>query len=142
MKKRTVNKLIVVIAVVLLVLVIHFLLIKPIWFWDLDRVELHTYDHQRGGRVTLTDFESWLAVTLYNASIFAGEVDAEPCCDEYRLVVYFEDGSRSSISEGVRSKMIVRPPNGSFYVECGILIKYIESLAIKYDLPLGEDFKR
>ena len=142
MKKRTVNKLIVVISVVLLVLIIHFLLIKPIWFWDLDRVELYTYDHQRGGRVTLTDFESWLAVTLYNASIFAGEVDGEPCCAEYRLYVYFEDGTRSSISEGTRSKMIVRSPDAKFYVECGILIKYIEALAIKYNLPLGSDFKR
>ena len=130
MKKRTVNKLIVVISVVLLVLVIHFLLIKPIWFWNVDRVELHTYDHQRGGRVTLTDFESWLAVTLYNASIFAGEVDAEPCCDEYSLDVYFEDGTRSSISEGVRSKMIVRSPDAKFYVACGVLIKFIEALAI------------
>lgn len=139
MKKRTVNKLIVVISVVLLVLVIHFLLIKPIWFWDLDRVELYSSDHNRGGQVTLTPFEAWIAIALYNVSPYSGEISAEPCCDLLALYVYFEDGSKLSISHGSHTKMNIYPPyitsNDSYRIESAVLIKYLEVLVSMYDLP-------
>ena len=139
MKKRTVNKLIVVISVVLLVLVIHFLLIKPIWFWDLDRVELYSSDHNRGGQVTLTPFEAWIAIALYNVSPYSGEICAEPCCDLLSLRVYYEDGSRLRISLGTDTKMNIYTPyntfDDSYRIESAVLIKYLDLLVSIYDLP-------
>ena len=145
MKKRTVNKLIVVISVVLLVLVIHFLLIKPIWFWDLDRVELYSSDHNRSGRVTLTPFEAWIAIALYNVSPYSGEISAEPCCELLSLRVYYEDGSRLRIEQGTNTKMNIYTPyntfDDSYRIESVVLIKYLDLLVSKYDLPSRKSLK-
>ena len=104
-----------------------------------DRIELHTYDHENYGQADLTAWEAQLVIALFNFSRQAGEVEAEPCCDGYRLEIYFADGREITISEGVDAKLIVRQSGHEPYCISGrALIDYIFALAEKYDLPLDK----
>ena len=129
-----------VIVLAALLLVISGLLRSPIDLTKVDRMELYTYDHVSGGKVELTQAEQWMVAFLYNISPRGGEITGEPCCDAYRVEVYYQDGSEMHISEGVFSKMIVRIPREKgwedFYVTCPFLVDYIYILAEKYDLPI------
>ena len=135
-----------IIAGVAIVLVALFLagsglLRAPIDLTKVERMELYTYDHVSGGKVELTQAEQWMVAFLYNISPRGGEITGEPCCDAYRVEVYYQDGSEMHISEGVFSKMIVRIPREKgwedFYVTCPFLVDYILILAEKYDLPIN-----
>ena len=99
-----------------------------------DRIELYTYDHKYEGRVELSEQEAWKAMLLSNLSLPAGEVIAEPCCDSYRLEVYFRTGAKTLISEGTHDKLIVSA--NRHYVSNQWLIDYILELVEKYDLPI------
>ena len=104
-----------------------------------DRIELHTYDHENYGQADLTGWEAQLVIALFNFSRQAGEVEAEPCCDGYRLEIYFADGQEITISEGVDAKLIVRQSGHEpYYISGRALIDYIFALAEKYDLPLDK----
>ena len=137
-KKR---RLIVGAALAVIILIISGLLRSPIDLFRVEKMELHTYDHDRGGRVELALAEQWVVALLYNISPRGGEITGEPCCDAYRVEVYYQDGSEMHISEGVFSKMIVRIPcekgRDDFYVTCPFLVDYIYLLANTYDLPIG-----
>lgn len=108
---------------------------------QVEKIVLRTYDHSSHGEVELTEAEAKKIIALYNLSREAGEINAEPCCSEYGCYIYFKDGTHLWIGEGIRSKLILNPGTGErCYMDNSWLIDYMEELAIKYDLPLGEDW--
>lgn len=125
-----------IVILVLLVLIVG-------WFnsWPsplfIDRVEVYTYDHTKAGSVELTTVESIVAMGLSYLGLCAGEVDAEPCCDGYRLEVYYLGGTRVSYAEGAKGYMICRRPmiGGQFFVWNPLLEGYIRFLQNVYELP-------
>lgn len=134
-----------VVAGVVIVLVVLFiassgLLRSPIDLTKVEKMELHTYDHERMGEVELTQAEQWMIAFLYNISLRGGEITAEPCCDAYRVEVYFNDGRELSVSENGASIMNVRVRDerelDNFCASCPLLVDYILTLAEKYDLPI------
>ena len=116
------------------------LLRSPIELSKVERMQLHTYDHVRMGDVELTEAEQWMIAFLYNISPRGGEITAEPCCDAYRVEVYFDDGRKLSVSENGASVMNVRVRDekelDNFCASCPLLVNYILTLAEKYDLPI------
>lgn len=116
------------------------LLRSPIELSKVERMQLHTYDHVRMGDVELTEAEQWMIAFLYNISPRGGEITAEPCCDAYRVEVYFDDGRKLSVSENGASAMNVRVRDekelDNFCASCPLLVNYILTLAEKYDLPI------
>ncbi|MBQ2785136.1 MAG: hypothetical protein IJF02_01345 [Oscillospiraceae bacterium] len=130
------------IALVLAVLIFigSGLLRAPIDLAKVEKMELHTYDHVRMGKVELTQAEQWMIAFLYNISLRGGEITAEPCCDSYRVETYLTDGRKISVSENGASIMNVRVRNekelDNFCASCPLLVDYILTLAEKYDLPI------
>jgi len=108
---------------------------------QVDKIVLHTYDHQSSGKHILTDSETVALTFLYNISIPNGQITGEPCCDSYGFSVHYKDGKTLYVGEGARSKMIVRPEGSGFdeqyYILNQALIDYIWKLAEKYDLPIN-----
>lgn len=99
-----------------------------------DRIELYTYDHTREGRVVLNEEEASKVVLLYNLSMPSRRVDGQPCCDSYRLEVYFKIGTKLFISEGTKDKLIIS--TSDHYVSNKWLLDYILKLVEKYELPI------
>ena len=130
------------IALVLAVLIFigSGLLRAPNDLAKVEKMELHTYDHVRMGKVELTQAEQWMIAFLYNISLRGGEITAEPCCDSYRVETYLTDGRKISVSENGASIMNVRVRNekelDNFCASCPLLVDYILTLAEKYDLPI------
>ena len=102
---------------------------------QVDRVELKTYDHSTYGQQELTKLEERILLNLYNLSRDAGEVNAEPCCDSYGFYIYYKDGTHKYVGEGPGWKMILRAKDDCF-MQNPLLLKYIYSLAEKYDMPI------
>ena len=108
------------------------------WVFPLfiDRVEVYTYDHKIAGSIELNAIESVVAVTLSYLGVWAGEVNAEPCCDGYRLEVHYWDGTEVYFSEGAWSKLITNRPIGvRHYIWNPLMLEYIKFLANVYELP-------
>lgn len=130
----------VVIVVAALLVACSGLLRAPIDLNRVERMELHTYDHVRMGKVELTQAEQRMIAFLYNISLRGGEITAEPCCDSYRVETYLTDGRKIFVSENGASIMNVRvrdeDSTEDFCVSCPLLVDYILTLAEKYDLPI------
>lgn len=130
----------VVIVVAALLVAGSGLLRAPIDLNRVERMELHTYDHVRMGKVELTQAEQWMVAFLYNISPRGGEITAEPCCDAYRVEVYYNDGRKLFVSENGASIMNIRVRDererDNFCAACPLLVDYILALAEKYDLPI------
>ena len=129
-----------VVALVALVVSCSGLLRAPIDLTKVERMELHTYDHVRMEQVELTQSEQWMIAFLYNISPRGGEITAEPCCDAYRVEVYYNDGRKLFVSENGASIMNVRVRDererDNFCAACPLLVEYILILAEKYELPI------
>ena len=125
---------------VVLFLAVSGLLRAPIDLAKVEKMELHTYDHVRMGKVELTQAEQWMVAFLYNISPRGGEITGEPCCDAYRVEVYYNDGRKLFVSENGASVMNVRVRDererDNFCARCPLLVDYILILAEKYDLPM------
>lgn len=130
----------VVIVVAALLVAGSGLLRAPIDLNRVERMELHTYDHVRMGKVELTQTEQWMVAFLYNISTRGGEITAEPCCAGYTVEVYLTDGRKIFVSENGASIMNVRVRDererDNFCAACPLLVDYILTLAEKYDLPI------
>ena len=135
MKKRWTRKAMVVLCVILLFLLVGFLN-KSIDPFRVQKVILNTQSHTGDfAQAELNTAEAQTCVLLYNLSLFAGEPNAEPCCDDYWLDIYFADGSTVRVSEGAKSKFIVNPVAGERFWKNGpFLIGYIDDLIDTYDL--------
>lgn len=102
---------------------------------QVERVELKTYDHNTYGQRELTKLEERILLNLYNLSRDSGDVTAEPCCDSYGFYIYYKDGTHKYVGEGEGSEMILRGKH-KCTMQNPLLIKYIYSLAEKYDMPI------
>ena len=134
-----------IVAGVVIVLLVLFiagsgLLRAPIDLAKVEKMELHTYDHVRMGKVELTQEEQRMIAFLYNISPRGGEITAEPCCAGYTVETYLTDGRKITVSENGASIMNVRVRNekelDDFCASCPLLVDYILTLAEKYDLPI------
>ena len=116
------------------------LLRAPIDLSRVERIELHTYDHERVGEVELTQEEQRMIALLYNISPRGGEITAEPCCSGYTVDVYLTNDRKISVSENGASIMNARVRSerelDDFCVRCPLLVDYISTLVEKYDLPI------
>lgn len=137
-RKRITAVAVIVLAAVLLV--ISGLLRSPIDLTKVEKMELHTYDHVRMGKVELTQAEQWMVAFLYNISPRGGEITAEPCCSGYTVDVYLTNDRKISVSENGASIMNVRVRDererDNFCARCPLLVGYILTLAEKYELPI------
>ena len=137
-RKRITAVAVIVLAAVLLV--ISGLLRSPIDLTKVEKMELHTYDHVRMGKVELTQAEQWMVAFLYNISPRGGEITAEPCCSGYTVDVYLTNDRKISVSENGASIMNVRVRDererDNFCARCPLLVDYILTLVEKYDLPI------
>lgn len=133
MKKRPHTIVIVILCIVLLLVCIAFFN-----FMMVEKVVLETFSHTEGyDSLELNALEKLAVMMLCNLSIYAGEPNAEPCCDSYRFHFYLPDGSEISVGEGAKSKVIVNPISGSrFWVYNEPLIRYIYALVDQYDLTI------
>ena len=134
-----------IVAGIVIVLAVLFvagsgLMRAPIDLTKVEKMELHTYDHVREEKVELTQAEQWMIAFLYNMSLRGGEITAEPCCDAYRVEVYYNDGRKLFVSENGASIMNVRVRDererDNFCAACPLLVDYILTLVEKYDLPI------
>ena len=107
-----------------------------ITYRDVKEVRLYTYDHKTREEIGLTDEEAREAIRLYNRSRYGGEIDAEPCCAGYSVIIDLTDGSSIAVSEGAWDKVIFKGPRGRrHYLTNQALIDYILELVEQYDLP-------
>lgn len=106
--------------------------------FQVERVELHTYDHSTYGQRVLTDAEARILLNLHNLSRDSGKINGEPCCDSYGFYIYYKNGKTQYIGEGSGSEMIIRGKEYEDHrnLQNPLLIKYIYSLAEKYDMPI------
>lgn len=99
-----------------------------------ERIELYTYDHEHEGRVVLTDQEALKAMFIYNLSLPSSKVNAQPCCDSYRLEMYFKSGEKLFVSDGTKDKLVIN--TSDYYVANQWLVDYILELVEQYELPI------
>ena len=100
----------------------------------LERIELYTYDHECEGRVVLNGQEALRAVLIYNFSLPSRKVNGQPCCDSYRLEMYFVNGEKLFVSEGTKEKLVIS--TSDYYIANQWLVNYILELAEQYKLPI------
>ena len=134
-KKRLIICSAVILCTAALLLCIGFFrtFINPV---RVDKIILYSAPHTGcSGHAELSAAEVQKFIALYNTSRYIAEITAEPCCDEFWLEIYLNDGNAIRISEGTHSKMIVKPVSGNrFYVESVFLRNYIASLMAAYSL--------
>lgn len=136
MKKWLVGSGVAVVCIILILVCIGSIR-KPIIPFQVEKIELKTYDHRDYGNAELTNEEEKKLIKLYNQAWYAGDVTGEPCCDSYGFKVYYHNDSTLYVGEGTGSKMIVRSrPGAPFYIKSQELVDYICELAEKYDLPM------
>lgn len=102
--------------------------------FTVQKIELYAYDHEQERRVVLNDQEALKAMLLFNISLPSREVDAQPCCDSYRLEMYFKNGEKLFVSEGTKDKLVIS--TSDYYVANQWLVDYILELVAKYELPI------
>lgn len=137
MMKRWKIVVIVVVCAVLLLSLFGFGR-KPLFAFQVEKIELHTYSHtHRQGEceAELNWTEAQKVMALYNFSRYEEDINAEPCCATYWLEIHLKNGKVIEVSEGPKNKMIVDPISGERYYKCNSgLVNYILQLVEKYEL--------
>lgn len=136
MKKLIIKCSIFLAALIIALFAIRIMRYHFIFFSQVKTVNLqgNHCDTGEAKTVELTESEIRKILNYYNLSSYAGQVHAEGCDYEYRIVIHLYGGKHISIIEAGRFGLEAETSNGQYWVKSDQLDEFARELLDKYGL--------